>query len=83
VYGCRHNGSSVSLWKDGSQVVNSVASFTLADRTLTGNYIGRSNWPETPRMYFQGSMRGLLVWDRALSDEAITGMSQWLRDTYT
>lgn len=32
--------------------------------------------------YFTGSMRGLLVWDRALSDEEMVVMSQWLRDTF-
>ena len=41
-------------------------STTISDRTLTSNYIGKSNWTTDP--YTNGSIRGFLVYDRALSD---------------
>jgi hypothetical protein len=80
VYACKHDGASLSLWLDGSQVAATPADFTITNRTTSGNYIGRSNWSDT-EYYFQGSMRGLLVFDRALSDTEMVVMSQWLRDT--
>ena len=81
MYACRHDGSTMSIWKDGSVQISDPADFIPQDRVTSGNYIGRSNWSNSNN-YFQGSMRGLLVFDRALSDQEMVVMSQWLRDTY-
>lgn len=79
VYGCRQS-DTLSIWKDGIESAQVASTLTLTDRTSTKSRIGKSNWDVD---YFQGSMRGLLVWDRALPDEAMVALSQWLRDTYS
>lgn len=80
ILGCRIRSDSMSIWQDGVESTTSSSTLTPSNRTSTKNYIGRNNWDAED--YFTGSMRGLLVWDRALSDEEMVVMSQWLRDTF-
>jgi hypothetical protein len=42
---------------------------TISNYTFRSNYIGKSNWYTDP--YFNGSIRGLLVYDRALTDSEL------------
>jgi len=77
LFACRYTKSTnvLQVYLNGSKVAEATGVTTRNDRSLTSNYIGRSNWSDP---YVNMDLAGLIVYDRSLSDAEITTCSNIL-----
>lgn len=69
---CRYNpsGNVFEIIQDGATVVSGTTGASISTRTLTNNYIARSNW--VADAYANVDFTGIVVYDRPLSNAEIT-----------
>jgi len=73
----RYTGSALQVYKNKTLIGSSIISGTPANRTTIYNNIGKSN-SSAGDSYFNGSIGGLLVYDRALSDTELNNATDAL-----
>jgi hypothetical protein len=73
------SSTTVSVTVKYGGIFNDTIWLSPASSVVEGNVHYFGDYQDTG--YLGGSMRGLLVFDRALSDTEMVVMSQWLRDT--
>jgi hypothetical protein len=67
------DADTLTFYTDGQRAGVAKTTLTPADITQTLNTIGRAPWPDT---LFKGSVGAFRVYDRALSDTEVVGLSE-------